>query len=87
MTQVETSGLDRLRAVVVGTVAVSDEPGFADAVNIWNGAISRRPSVVVRAVTGTDVSAALSFARDHGLEVSVRGVGTGLPALPSPTVA
>lgn len=77
MTQIETSGIARLRAEVAGTVALSDEDGFADAVNIWNGAITRRPSVVVRAVSTADVTAALAFAREQSLEVSVRGGGHG----------
>lgn len=77
MTQLETSGLDRLRTTVAGTVALGEEPGYAEAVNIWNGAITRRPSVVVRAVSGDDVAAALAFARQETLEVSVRGGGHG----------
>ena len=56
-------------------VCVPGDAGYAEAVNIWNGAITRRPSVVVRCSTDGDVVAALRFARDEGLEVSVRGGG------------
>jgi FAD/FMN-containing dehydrogenase len=51
------------------------DDGYADAVNIWNAAIRRRPSVVVRCGTAEDVAAALAHARGAGLEVSVRGGG------------
>ena len=43
--------------------------------NIFNGAISRRPSIVVRCASAPDVAAALACARENGLEVSVRGGG------------
>jgi FAD/FMN-containing dehydrogenase len=54
------------------------EPGdvdYAEAVNIWNAAVTRRPSVVVRCRSEADVSIALGYAQREGLEVSVRGGG------------
>ncbi|GAC1533738.1 MAG: FAD-binding oxidoreductase [Acidimicrobiales bacterium] len=77
MTQLETSGVERLRAAVAGTVALDGEDGFADAINIWNGAIDRHPGVVVRATCPEDVVAALAYARESSMEVSVRGGGHG----------
>jgi FAD/FMN-containing dehydrogenase len=41
----------------------------------WNNDIDRRPVAIARCLSPTDVAAALSFAREHGLEVSVRGGG------------
>jgi FAD/FMN-containing dehydrogenase len=69
--------LDSLRARVggAGQVCSPGDAGYAEAVRIWNAAIERRPSVVVRCASAADVSAALRFARGHGLEVSVRGGG------------
>src|SRR3954451_24570537 len=51
------------------------EAGYDEAVRIWNAAIARRPSVVVRCATAEDVSAALAHAAAESLEVSVRGGG------------
>jgi FAD/FMN-containing dehydrogenase len=51
------------------------DDGYVEAVNIWNAAIVRRPSVVVRCGSADDVAAALAHARGTGLEVSVRGGG------------
>ncbi|QXJ22606.1 FAD-binding oxidoreductase [Actinomadura graeca] len=66
-----------LRATVAGVVARPGEPGYGEAVAIWNGSITRRPSIVVRCTGTGDVAAALKYARDAGLEVSVRGGGHG----------
>ena len=77
MTQIRASDLEALRSRVTGTVAEPGSPGYSEAVAIWNGAIGRRPSVVVRCAGSADVARALTFAQDRGLEVSVRGGGHG----------
>ena len=66
-----------LRAALseAGTVCLPGEVGYDEAVSIWNAAITRRPSVVVRCARDGDVVAALAFARGEALEVSVRGGG------------
>jgi FAD/FMN-containing dehydrogenase len=56
-------------------VCTPGDEGYAEAVRIWNAAIARRPSVVVRCATPQDVVAALAHAREQQLEVSVRGGG------------
>lgn len=66
---------DELRPAITGGVFVGGESGYDDAVNIWNHAISRQPSIVARCTDAGDVAAALLFATDHRLEVSVRGGG------------
>ncbi|MDT4921162.1 MAG: hypothetical protein QOI15_2064, partial [Pseudonocardiales bacterium] len=72
-----TDRFDGLRAELTdpGVLCVPGDPGYAEAVSIWNGSITKRPAVVARCVTDADVVAALAFARQDGLEVSVRGGG------------
>jgi FAD/FMN-containing dehydrogenase len=72
-----TSDLDALRTALSETAAACapGEAGYDEAVSIWNAAITRRPSVVVRCVRDGDVAAALAFAQRSSLEVSVRGGG------------
>src|ERR1700704_1814032 len=69
------SMFETLRGTIDGTVATPGEAGYDTAVSIWNGVIERRPAVVVSCASSGDVVAALAFARDGGLEVSVRGGG------------
>src|SRR5437899_757729 len=75
MTETEAGVFAELRHAVAGVVAEPGEPGYDDAVNIWNASIDRRPAVVARCTSSADVAAALKFSVDRGLEVSVRGGG------------
>jgi FAD/FMN-containing dehydrogenase len=74
MTDVQ-SGVEAFQGTIAGTVAIPGDAVYDTAVAIWNGVIERRPAVVVSCVSNEDVTAALSFARARGLEVSVRGGG------------
>jgi FAD/FMN-containing dehydrogenase len=76
MTDTDQS-LDVLRARLSASAAACGPgtAGYDQAVNIWNAAITRRPSLVVRCAQDSDVVAALAFARGNALEVSVRGGG------------
>jgi len=64
-----------LTSRTAGAVLKPGAAGYDEARTIYNGLIDKRPAVVVRARTTDDVVAALAFARDAGLEVSVRGGG------------
>lgn len=77
MTLWEPKDLAQLCARVTGVVAEPGDPEYDKAVAIWNGSIGRRPALVVRCTNTDDVAAALAFAQDHGLEISVRGGGHG----------
>lgn len=75
MANITAGEVDALQSGLGGTVSQPGEAGYDDAVNIWNAAIGRRPAVVAGCTTSQDVAAALDFARQQGLEVSVRGGG------------
>jgi len=58
-----------------GRAIAPDDPGYDAARAVWNGGIDHRPAVLARCAGPQDVVTALAFAREHGLEVSVRGGG------------
>ncbi|MFS0700954.1 FAD-binding oxidoreductase [Cellulomonas sp. 179-A 4D5 NHS] len=76
MTQMTGSGVGaRLRAHVRGQVWQHEDDGYDAARAVWNGAVDRRPAVVVRCADAQDVRTALLVAREHGVPLSVRGGG------------
>jgi FAD binding domain/Berberine and berberine like len=58
-----------------GQLLRDGDPGYDEARRVFNAGIDRRPDVIARCTGVADVMAALALAREHGLEVSVRGGG------------
>jgi FAD/FMN-containing dehydrogenase len=58
-----------------GELIDPDHPGYGEARAVWNGTVDRHPLLVARACGTADVAAAVRFARDHDLEIAVRGGG------------
>jgi len=56
-----------------GPLIAPGDAGYAEARQVWNGNIDRRPGLIARPVGVADVIQAVTFARDHNLLVSVRG--------------
>ncbi|ADJ44205.1 FAD linked oxidase-like protein [Amycolatopsis mediterranei S699] len=75
MTSTAEPTLESLRTQLSGAVLTDGDPGYDVARSVWNGEIDRRPAVVVRPAGPADVAAALAYAREAGLDVSVRGGG------------
>ncbi|MET0828470.1 MAG: FAD-binding oxidoreductase [Microbacterium sp.] len=69
------AGLDGLVNSVTGRVLQPADEGYDDARRVHNGLIDRRPAVIVRCRTAADAAAAVRFAREAGLDISVRGGG------------
>ncbi len=70
--------LKNLPEVIAGEVIRPGNPAYDEARKVWNGAIDRRPAALVRCTEVSDVVAAVRFARERDLLVSVRGGGHGV---------
>jgi len=68
-----------LRGASRGQVVTRDDPDYEAARKVYNAMIDRHPQVVVRAVDAADVMAAVGFARENGLDLSVRGGSHSVP--------
>jgi FAD/FMN-containing dehydrogenase len=75
MAQVLAFDVDSFRSSFAGTVITETDSDYDTARSVWNGAIDRRPAVIARCSDASQVAAAVRFARDAGLEISIRGGG------------
>jgi FAD/FMN-containing dehydrogenase len=75
MTTLTTSDVSTLRPRFLGELIRPDDPDYEQSRAIWNGAIDRRPALIARCRGVADVMAAVRYAREQGIPVSVRGGG------------
>lgn len=68
-----------LRAAIRGQVITREDPDYAAARRVYNGMIDRQPRVIARPTGAADVMAAVGFARESGLDLSVRGGSHSVP--------
>ena len=71
--------VSELRERVRAPIITADDPGYDDARAVWNAMSDKRPLAIVRAEQVADVVGAVNFAREGGLELSVRGGGHSAP--------
>jgi FAD/FMN-containing dehydrogenase len=71
----EPAQMEELASSFRGDVVTPDSPGYDAARSIWNAMIDRRPALIARCAGVADILAAVRFARQHRLLVSVRGGG------------
>jgi FAD/FMN-containing dehydrogenase/pimeloyl-ACP methyl ester carboxylesterase len=58
-----------------GEIVGRDEAGYHELRRVFNGMVDRRPALIARCADARDVAAAIGFAREHELPVSVYGGG------------
>ena len=64
-----------LRKEIRGAVVEAGDPQYAQARSVWNAAIDRRPTAIIRCADVEDVVRAVRIASDHGAKLTVRGGG------------
>ena len=72
---VDDASIQELRERLGGRVFLAGGEGYDDARKVFNAMIDRQPALIVRCTGVADVIAAVNFAREASMLVSVRGGG------------
>ena len=67
--------LEALRTQLSGALILPGHAQFDASREIWNLCFDRRPCVIARCTSVADVVAAVRFAREHNLEIAIKGGG------------
>lgn len=67
--------IDKLKQNLEGDVILPEDPRYDETRKIWNAMIDRNPAVIVQCTGANDVSHSIWYARQNGLEISIRGAG------------
>lgn len=74
-TEIDWADLVALDEQITGSVLSPNDLGWADATRIWNGMVDKRPAYVVQPSCADDIAVTVSFARERGLLLGVKGGG------------
>jgi FAD binding domain len=72
---VPQEAVDQLRATISGETLTPVDAAYEEVRQVHNGMIDKRPAVIVRCQNTAGIADAVKFAREHDLEISVRGGG------------
>ncbi len=75
MTTLAATAIDSLKGDVDGQVVLPEDDAYDAARTIWNAMIDKRPALIVRCASDSDVVRTVNFARDNELLLAVRGGG------------
>ena len=70
-----TAPYDELAGALRGELIVPGDPGYDEARAVYNGMIDKHPAAIARCRDVADVIAGVRFAREHDVEIAVRGGG------------
>ncbi len=73
--QIALSAIAKLRGSFAGTILQPGDPDYDVVRALHNGLIDKHPAVIARCRNDADIAASIAFAREHGLEIAVRGGG------------
>ncbi len=72
---VDEDAVAQLRQSLRGALMGPGDPAYDAARRVWNGLIDKHPALIARCAGAADVMAAVNFAREHDMLLSVRGGG------------
>jgi FAD/FMN-containing dehydrogenase len=74
-TMIADAAVDALRAQLRGPLLRPGDAGYDAARSVWNAMIDRHPALIIQPRGAADVIAAVRFAREHDLLLSMKGGG------------
>jgi FAD/FMN-containing dehydrogenase len=77
-TNVNSSALIKFRKNFEGDLILPTDKNYSEATKIFNSMIDRHPAIIAQCNNVEDIIQAIRFARENGLEISVRGGGHGV---------
>src|SRR5580700_9073017 len=72
---ITTEALGQLAAGLRGELIVPSDPRYDAARAVYNAMIDKHPVAIARCRDTADVITCVNFAREHGVEIAVRGGG------------
>ena len=70
-----TAPYTELAAAMRGDLIMAGDSGYDQARAVYNAMIDKRPAAIARCRDTADVISCVRFAREHGIEIAVRGGG------------
>jgi FAD/FMN-containing dehydrogenase len=67
--------IKRFKGKIKGRIVLPEDSDYDEIRKIWNAMIDRRPAVIVRCAESGDVQHSIAFARENGLDITIRGAG------------
>ena len=77
--QLERAAIKELGDILSGPVMLTGHPQYDEARKLWNGMHDRRPALIARCLSSSDVAHAVTFAHERRLLTAVRGGGHSWP--------
>jgi FAD/FMN-containing dehydrogenase len=71
----DPKAIDLFSQKLRGRLVRPEDARYDEARRVWNGMIDKRPAMIAECAATQDVVAAINFARDNGLAISIRGGG------------
>jgi FAD/FMN-containing dehydrogenase len=75
MIKMSKEKIANFKSRIKGQIVLPTDSTYGEVRKIWNAMIDRQPALIVRCGEADDVPHAIAFARENGLEISVRGAG------------
>lgn len=75
--------VDAFKSKISGGVIQTGDAGYDEARALWNAMIDRKPALIARCMSNSDVISCVNFARENDILVSIRGAGHNIAGMAS----